>query len=172
MSESSPPGSAPSDRTPPATSTTSSTATSTESGWRRWSVLLPALTFAVGLALGAAVVGVSELGGSSADEEVAAPSSTSTPTPEPDAAPSPSALLITVPAPCVQAAEQAETAYDVLDRAVTAVRELDARQLADVVDAAQTERAETEALVDACRAAAGDQLVEPAASGGAETPSS
>jgi len=134
-------------------------------------VLLPALTFAVGLALGAAVVGVSQLGGSSSDEPLAAPSSSSTPAPEP-VAPSPSALRITVPAPCVEAAEQAETAYDVLDRAVTAVRELDARQLADVVDAAQTERAETEALVDACQAAAGEQLVEPAATGGTETPSS
>jgi len=134
-------------------------------------VLLPALTFAVGLALGAAVVGVSQLGGSSSDEPLAAPSSSSTPASEP-VAPSPSALLITVPAPCVQAAEQAETAYAVLDQAVTAVRELDARQLADVVDAAQTERSETEALIDACRTAAGEQVVEPAATGGAETPSS
>ena len=162
MSESTPSGS-----TPPATSTV----TSSEPGWRRWSVLLPALTFAVGLALGAAVVGVSQLGGSSSDEPLAAPSSSSTPASEP-VAPSPSALLITVPAPCVQAAEQAETAYAVLDQAVTAVRELDARQLADVVDAAQTERSETEALIDACRTAAGEQVVEPAATGGAETPSS
>ena len=167
MPDSTPSGSAPSDPTPPATST----ATSSESGWRRWSVLLPALTFAVGLALGAAVVGVSQLGGSSSDEPLAAPSSSSTFAPEP-VAPSPSALRITVPAPCVEAAEQAETAYDVLDRAVTAVRDLDARQLADVVDAAQTERAETEALVGACQAAAGEQLVEPAATGGTETPSS
>lgn len=167
MSESSPPGSAPSDRTPPATST----ATSKEPGWRRWSVLLPALAFVVGLALGAAVVGVSQLGESSSEEPLAAPSSTSTPPSEPVGSPSPSALLITVPAPCVQAAEQAESAYDVLDRAVTAVRELDARQLADVVDAAQTERAETEALVDACRAAAGTQLLDPVPTP-APTPSS
>ncbi len=167
MSDSTPPN-----RTPPATSSATSTATSSETGWRRWSVLLPALAFVVGLALGAAVVGVSQLGGSSPDEPLAAPSTSSTPMPEPAASPSPSALLITVPAPCVQAAEQAETAYDVLDRAVTAVRELDARQLADVVDAAQTERAETEALVDACRTAAGEQLVEPAVTEGAESPAS
>lgn len=172
MSESTPSGSAPSDRPPPATSTVTAPGTSQESGWRRWSVLLPALAFVVGLALGAAVVGVSQLGESGSEEPLAAPSATPEPQPEPVGSPSPSPLVITVPAPCVEAAEQAETAYDVLDRAVTAVRELDARQLADVVDAAQTERAETEALVDACRAAAGDQLVEPAATGGAETPSS
>ena len=171
MSESTPSENTPSGSTPPATSTATSTATSSEPGWRRWSVLLPALAFAVGLALGAAMVGVSQLGGSSPDEPLAAPPSASAPAPEP-AAPSPSALLITVPAPCVQAAEQAETAYDVLDQAVTAVRELDARQLADVVDAAQTERAETEALVDACQDAAGQQLVEPAETGASATPAS
>jgi len=158
VSDSTPP---PADSADQSSTRSGTSSTATETGWRRWSVLLPALTFAVGLALGAAVVGVSQLGGSDEADPLAAPSPSSSPASEPTGSASPGALRITVPAPCVQAAEKAETAYGVLDRAVTAVRELDARQLADVVDAAQTERAETEALVDACRAAAGEQLLEP-----------
>lgn len=152
MSESTPSSSSSADPAPAVTSTQD------DSGWRRWSVLLPALTFAAGLALGAAVVGVSQLG-SDDGAPLAVPSPTASPTPL--ATSSPGALRVTVPAPCVQAAEEAETAYGVLDRAVEAVRQLDARALADVVDVAQVERTEIEALVDECRAAAGEQIVQP-----------
>lgn len=135
--------------------------TSEPAGWKRWSILLPALTFAVGLVLGGVVVGVSSVDDSGTEGPMAAASPSATPAGVPGDGASPGALRITVPAPCVQAAEKAEVAYDVLDRAATAVRDFDARALADVVDQAQVEREETEQLVDACQAAAGTQLLEP-----------
>ena len=129
-----------------------------ESAWKRWSVLLPALTFLVGLALGAAVIGVAQ----STDEGVEGPEALASPG---AAAPSPTPtsgdLNVTIPASCVEAAEKAEFAYDVLQDAASAVRDLDARRLAEVVDLAQTEQAEVDRLISACREAAGSSLLEP-----------
>ena len=132
--------------------------------WQRWSVLLPVLTFVVGLVLGAVAVGVTRTddAGRSQPQAEASPSDEPSVEPSPDA--SPGALQVTVPASCVRAAEKAEVAYDVLDQAVAAVRDFDARRLADIVDRAQAERAMTEELVAACEAAAGRQLVEPVGS--------
>ena len=124
--------------------------------WRRWTVLLPALTFVAGLALGAAVLGAS----TTQDDE-----GTVGGRPPPSAAPVPSPtasdLLVRVPGPCLQAAERAEQAYALVEQGVTAARELDARGLADLVDQVQQERPEVQALVDACRAAAGEAVVQP-----------
>ncbi len=127
------------------------------SRWRRWSVLLPALTFVAGLALGAAVLGASTT--EDGEGTVAAPA------PAPPAAapaPTPSDLLVRVPGPCLQAAEQAEQAYALVEQGVTAARELDARGLADLVDQVQRQRPEAQAQVDACRSAAATSVVEPA----------
>ena len=126
--------------------------------WRRWSVLLPALTFLVGLALGAAVLGAT----TAEDDEgalPAGPTSTATPTPPQDG------LLVRVPAACLEAAERAEQAYALVEQGVTAARELDARGLADLVDEVQRQRPEVQARVDACRAAAGDAVVQPRPTG-------
>lgn len=124
--------------------------------WRRWSVLLPALTFLAGLALGAAVLGAS----TTQDDTQAAP-------PPPSAAPAPTAsdLLVRVPGPCLEAAERAEQAYALVERGVTAARDLDARGLADLVDEVQQQRPEVQALVDACRTAAGNAVVQPSPTG-------
>ena len=129
--------------------------------WQRWSVLLPVLTFVTGLVLGASALAITQ----SADTGAQQPLAQASPTEEPDVEPtpevSPGALRVTVPAPCVRAAEKAEVAYEVLDDAVAAVRDFDARRLADLVDRAQAERALTEELVEECETAAGMQLVEP-----------
>lgn len=161
-----------SDRPPPAPGTTSPTgAASTTPAWQRWSVLLPALTFVVGLVLGAVAIGVTQAGDADPQQPLAEESPDEGSAGEPSPEVSPGALRVTVPAPCVRAAEKAEVAYDVLDDAVAAVRDFDARRLADVVDRAQAERALTEELVDACEAAAGRQLVEPIGSpAGSPTP--
>lgn len=128
------------------------------SRWRRWSVLLPAVTFVTGLALGAAVLGAS----TTQDEEGAVPAA---PTAAPTAAPGQGELLVRVPPSCLQAAERAEQAYALVEQGVTAARELDARGLADLVDQVQQQRPEVQALVDACRAAAGDAVVQPRPTG-------
>ena len=130
--------------------------------WRRWSVVLPAVTFLLGLLLGAVVVAAS-----GDDEQQAA----SVP---PPAAPTPTAegqLTVRVPAPCLRAADEAEQAYAVLEQGVAAARDLDARRLQELVDTVQRERPEAEALVRACREQAGAALASPAPStAGAPSP--
>ena len=125
--------------------------------WRRWSVLLPALTFVAGLALGAAV-----LGASTAQDDEGTVGGRPAPAAAPAPSPTASDLLVRVPAPCLQAAERAEQAYALVEQGVTAARELDARGLADLVDQVQQQRPEAPALLDACRAAAATAVVEPA----------
>lgn len=129
-------------------------------GWRRWSVLLPALTFLAGLLLGGAVIAATAT--DDGEERVAA-APTATPTvgsgqPQP----TPTDLVVRVPGPCVQAAERAEVAYLILEEGVAAARDLDARRLAELVDRAQQERPEVEALVRQCQQATGDAIVNPA----------
>jgi len=124
--------------------------------WRRWSVLLPALTFLAGLALGAAVLGAS----TTQDRTPAA-----SPPPSPTPTPTPTELLVRVPGPCLEAAERAEQAYALVEQGVKAARDLDARGLADLVDEVQRQRPEVQALVEACREAAGDAVVQPTPTG-------
>lgn len=140
--------------------TTDGTPATGESAWQRWSVLLPALTFLVGLALGAAVVGVA----STSDDGVEGPSAQQSAAPAADPSPTPSDLVLTVPASCVEAADKAELAFNVLQDAASAVRDLDARRLAEVVDLAQSEQAEVDRLVTMCRTEAGTRLLEPSTS--------
>ena len=133
--------------------------------WRRWSVVLPAVTFLLGLLLGAVVVAAS---GDDEQDRTAAPAA-------PKAAPTPSAegqLTVRVPGPCLRAAEAAEQAYAVLEQGVAAARDLDARRLQELVDTVQRERPQVEALVRACREQAAAALVSPAPSAaGAPSPS-
>ena len=124
--------------------------------WRRWSVLLPALTFLVGLLLGAAVIAALSSDG---DDERAAPRA---PAPAPTAQPSPSAALtVRVPEPCVRAADKAEQAYALLEQGVAAARDLDARGLQELVDTVQRERPQVEALVRQCREQSATALAQP-----------
>jgi hypothetical protein len=118
----------------------------------RWVWVLPALTFLVGLALGALVVG--------APDEAPVPATTdpaAAPASEPSAAPSD--LLVRVPEPCLAVAEQAEEAVAVVDRAVAAVRSFDARELQEVLDQAQDLRPGVERLAADCRARTGRDAV-------------
>lgn len=126
---------------------------------RAWSLLLPALTFLAGLGLAAAVLGAT--GSDDAEDATAQP----TPSPTPSASPAQPELVVRVPGPCLQSAERAEQAYALLERGVTAARDLDARALADLVDQVQRERPQVEALVQACREAAGDAVVQPTPTG-------
>ena len=150
-----------SDRPPPAPPAAPASSSPTRPAWQRWSVLLPILTFVAGLVLGASALAIMQTGDAGGEQPLAQASPTQEPVQEPSPEVSPGALRVTVPAPCVRAAEKAEVAYEVLDDAVAAVRDFDARRLADLVDRAQAERAMTEALVDDCQDAAGRQLVEP-----------
>ena len=122
---------------------------------RGWTLLLPAIAFLLGLLLGGVLIGASRDDGTSA--------AGGSPTPLPSATTSPAAadVTVTVPGPCVQAANRANDAYALVDRGVRAARDLDARALADLVAEVQRERPQVQQLIAQCQAAAGNQLVSP-----------
>ncbi len=134
------------------------------SSWRRWSVLLPALAFVAGLLLGGAVIGATLSGNDANTPEAGGASPSPTASVQPD-------VVVTVPGPCVQAADKADEAYALLERGVRAARDLDARGLADLVEQVQQQRPEVERLVTECRTAAGEVITEPATPAPAPLPS-
>ena len=102
-------------------------------GGRRGFLLVPAVTFLVGLALGAALVWVAQPSGSGEDdgsEAQPSPGMTVSPSPSPSepSAASPS------PGPCVRAAQDAEQVIRLVRAAVTALGALDAARLEELVD--------------------------------------
>ena len=131
-------------------------------GRGRWSWLLPALTFLVGLALGGLV-----LGGDGDPPRAAAPVPAGG---EPSPPPDPGDLLVRVPEPCLRVADEAEQAVATLDRAVDAARSLDARRLQDVVDDVQRLRPRLEDLADRCRSRAGQDAGSGDTVGATPTP--
>ncbi len=62
----------------------------------------------------------------------------------------------------MQAADKAEQAYALLEQGVQAAREFDARSLQELVDTAQRERPQVQALVRECREQSATALVSPA----------
>ena len=126
---------------------------------RRLSWLLPALTFVVGVALGAVVVSAVNSAGSGAGT-TAGSARPATPGPGPAGAratPSPGTsgdLTVTVPAECAALADDARDAANLLEQAATAARDLDAKALADVARRMQDARDRLAAQADACGGAA------------------
>lgn len=123
------------------------------STWRRWSVLLPALAFLCGLALGGAVIGAATRDGGSTG--AVASGATATPSPSRSSAGPPE------PGPCAQAAARAGEAYDLLEKGFRAARDLDASALADLVQQVQQQRPEVEALIQQCQHRAGTAGASP-----------
>lgn len=118
---------------------------------RSWlPALLPAITFLIGVALGGALIAV---GTNAGGDDSAAPHSTAAPAPSGSASTSGDAV-VTVPGACLDAANQAEEAFSLLRGGVTAIRDLDARRLQELVDQLQKLDPQVRSLVDECRAAA------------------
>jgi hypothetical protein len=122
---------------------------------RRMTWLLPALTFVVGVVLGAVVVAITS--GSDGAEPTAGGSAATrvggagaTPTPSPGAS---GDVSVTVPAECTALANDAQNAADLLNQAATAARDLDAKALADVARRMQDARDRLTKQADACRGA-------------------
>ncbi len=97
------------------------------STWR-WTSVLPALTFLVGLVLG---VGLGFAGGGSDSGSQALP----TVAPSPRVTPSP--VPGAIPQACVEAAQESTKALALLRQGVRAIGDLDAQRLREVVDQAQ-----------------------------------
>jgi hypothetical protein len=120
---------------------------------RSWLWLAPALTFVAGLLLGWLLLGGSP---TDAGPQVGAPApSTISPAPSAPA----SDALARVPEPCLALADQTETAFAVFDRAVDAVRQLDARRLQEAVDDVQVLRPQAQDLAAQCRSRAGQDAL-------------
>lgn len=140
--------------TPPTTSPTSPQAPpprieSEESWWQRWGLrLLPALTFLVGLVLGAVVVIAGQLGESVGDV-------VGEPSPSPSGSADPSAgvgdTVVTLPAACEGAAENITEATRLIDEAATAVRDFRPDELVDLLTRLEVLDAETRELAAECR---------------------
>lgn len=139
---------------------TSPSSTTPSSSGSVWTWLLPVLTFLVGCALGALVLGV---GGSGGDEGEAAPAPT--PTQEPEVAsgdPETTDVVVRVPASCLEAADGALAATDEVDSAVAALRDLDARRLQEIVDRVQQSQGEIRALAERCQQTGAERLEDGA----------
>lgn len=123
-----------------------------------WTWLLPVLTFLVGCLLGGVVVGAGAFGGD--EQQAAAPEATASPDAGADPDPSPGAddLVVRVPESCLEAADGATEATGQVDEVVTAVRDLDARRLQEIVDRIQRVQPEVQRLAEQCRSVAGQRL--------------
>lgn len=116
------------------------------SGFGRLAVVIPSVTFVIGLALGWALVSVSQTGG---DAEGAAE-----PSPEVSSSPSPSSvdgsIVVTVPLACQESARNLREATRLLRASVTSVRDFDPDELVDTLNRLETLDRETRPLLDEC----------------------
>jgi hypothetical protein len=127
----------------------------------RWSRLLPAATFVVGLALGSVLVAVSQ-GGDDQDGQGAA----GTPTPsasDPDVAASDDQVVLAVPQACRDAAENLRQATSVLGDAIGSVRDFDPDQLVKLLNQLEDLDNATRPLTRQCSRSEATVTVVPSA---------
>lgn len=134
----------------------------------RWTWLLPAITFVVGVALAGVVFAVTGSGdGDGAVSDARASASPAAPT----TAPSSAGLVVTVPQSCLDAADGVTRTSQEVRGAVDAVRDLDARRLQEIVDRIQALQPQVQALANTCRATAGTRLQDGTLATAAPAPS-
>lgn len=143
----------------PVGDTTDGSSPKDDSAARKW--VVPALLFVAGLLLGGVAVAAAQMNGG--DEPLAVQPSVS-PSPSPSPTPSRSTgaqdVMVRIPAPCVQVAEEADAAFEDVDAFAQAVRDFDARRLQEFLDRFQEVRPRIESLSEECRTLAGDGLVD------------
>ncbi len=150
------PDQTPTGPTPDPAGSTASAAHDSPRGGMSW--LIPALTFLVGLLLGAVVMGVS---GNGDDVDVATSpvvAATASPSARPDA-------TVTVPGSCLEVADSAEELGELVGDAAGAAQELDASGLSSIVRELQESQTGLEKKADACRSEAGSMEVSPSTTG-------
>lgn len=135
---------------------------------RPW--LVPLATFLVGLLLGAAVLALTRGGDTASTVATTDPTArvTVTASPAPTGSPTvaepaatPSDVTVTVPAECLELAQDARDAGGLLEDAATAARDLDANRLADIVRKMQTARDDLDTGASACQNARGGPTTGP-----------
>jgi flagellin-like hook-associated protein FlgL len=115
--------------------------------------LIPAVTFLVGLALGAVVVAVTASGGDDSPSAGATPSGSPAPSVSaPTVTPTPD-VSVTIPGPCIEVADDAQALLSLVDDAATAVRDLNASELSTILTQMQDAQTVLQDQVDQCQAA-------------------
>ncbi len=114
------------------------------SGLAPW--IVPVVAFLVGLLLGGVLIGVTR--GNNDNSSTAAPP---TPTASPTPTGSSTNVTLTVPAACLKAGDLAQQGLTLADQAVTAVRDLNAKQAQDIVAQMRALRPQVQAATNACR---------------------
>ena len=119
-------------------------------GRQRW--FIPVITFVVGLLLGGLVIGALRSG----DSGSTAPDASTTPTgsatvPGSGGTAAPTTATVVVPAECLKVSEDASALNDLVRRAVTAARDLDASALSAVVREIDTAQAALRQHAEACK---------------------
>ena len=141
---------------------------SDSTGSRWW--LLPLATFLAGLVLGAVVLAVTRDGGNESTVATTGPATTVTVTGAPGATGSPtstepgatpSGVTVTVPQECIELADDARAAGNLLEDAAAAARDLNADRLADIVRQMQTARQDLDTAAGACQNARGGATTQP-----------
>ncbi len=121
---------------------------SEDSWWQHWGLrLLPALTFLVGIVLGAVVVIAGQPGATVGEV-------TGEPSPSPSASSDPDAVgdtVVTLPAACEDAAENVTEATRLIDESATAVRDFRPDELVGLLNQLEDLDAETRELAAECR---------------------
>lgn len=111
----------------------------------RLSVLIPALTFLAGLALGWAVVAVSQ-----SDDPDDSPEASAEASESPTSAPAEGDIVVTVPAACEQSAANLREATSLLRESVGQVRDFNPDQIVDTLNRLEEIDEETRPLIDEC----------------------
>lgn len=119
-------------------------------GRQRW--FIPVITFVVGLLLGGLVIGALRSG----DSGSTAPDAATTPTgsasvPGSGSTASPTTATVVVPAECLKVSDDATAVNDLVRRAVTAARDLDASALSAVVREIDTAQTALRQHAEACK---------------------
>lgn len=121
-----------------------------ESASRWWGILVPTVTFIVGLGLGLVIMfatgGGSDpaLGPEAGDESPTGPTSSATGTDTPD-------TVVTVPGACEEAARNISEATRLLDDVAASVRDFQPDELVDLLEQLEQLDTETRELAERCR---------------------
>lgn len=126
--------------------------TGPSNGRHRFTLLIPALTFVLGLLLGIGVMAAIRSGETPGAQDNASPTpgqsspDSGQPTPTPTAS-----VLVTVPTACLEVADDADQILETVKQAAQAARDLEATRLSDLVRQLDTEQAKLRESSDACR---------------------
>ncbi|MEO8105751.1 MAG: hypothetical protein ABI720_00395 [Actinomycetes bacterium] len=119
----------------------------------RFDFWIPAMMLVLGLLLGGGLIWLVTLDGSD-DASVGAEGTATSAAPTVTTTSTTTDLEVTVPSECLDLADNTQEILDLLDQAVTAVGELDAGALSDVVAQLETAQTDLESQSQACENAA------------------